>query len=167
MKKLVLFLYFFISFINLSSAGLLPFGLGASVGVRGGTALNNEDLISTPNFIGVNADVELLGFRAELEYDYRIINRGSNFDSKMFNLYYNVISIPFIKFFVGGGVGNTELKGGLDDKFITYNYGLGATFSLAGILSLDAGYRRINFGGIIKNNTTVADDVYFGFRYGF
>jgi opacity protein-like surface antigen len=188
-KKIVFCLVLFISVAN-----ALP--IGGYIGLRGGTSSggfseekNGFKVESEPHFFGgLNAGIRidppfLNAFRVELEGLYRdsgakikhatfFTNKGIDSVTGLVNVYYDVISLPFVRGYVGGGVGYTKFT--LDfltgDKSFAYNLGVGVTATLLNILSVDLGWRYFNQGEIKINDTKLkvnSSDIYVGVRFGF
>ena len=188
MKKLLFACLSVLFLISTANAGILPFGV--YTGIRGGIGIAKKESnilddakIETNNspFVSINAGIRLSDIRIEAEYLYKnslkeikIGNSSKNISptSTLANVYYNFIDIPFVKLYVNGGLGYTDLRTNYveDDKKFTYSLGLGATFTLLDIIAIDAGYRHINMGkeeiaGYKHNFYT--NDLYVGLRFGF
>jgi opacity protein-like surface antigen len=188
MNKIVVLSVLFLTIVNVE-AGILP--VGGYFGLRGGASINaikteknNYELESKKSaFMGANAGIRLFSFRAELEGLYRPnsinIKKPSSQSEKgssgtaFANLYYNVIDLPFIRGYLGGGVGYTKFTQDYltDNKnSFAYNFGLGVTATFIDILSVDVGYRYVHQGDVEINTTKLSvnsNDLYAGLRFGF
>ncbi|MDR2526647.1 MAG: outer membrane beta-barrel protein [Rickettsiales bacterium] len=200
MKKILVVL--FLVCIASANAGLLP--AGVYFGIRGGTSLGEtttEKEITPSNIIkstssshafgGVVAGLRLsLPFlntiRAEVEGLGRYNNASikDNNESKKIssgtggvNIYYDVIDLPFIRGYVGGGLGYTRFFtasiNGQDvsnGKSLAYNVGAGLTATLMDTISVDLGYRYFHQGEIKYKDEKFSigsQDVYVSLRFGF
>jgi opacity protein-like surface antigen len=191
MKKYI-FLFVVLLGISTANAGLLPFG--GYIGFRGGTTTggfpSDKDGLkveSDPGFLGsVNAGIRFFRLRGEIEglarYKGATIKADNgeketvNSITYLGNGYYNLVELPFIRVFIGAGVGYTKFNSGVlfSDKSLAYNAGLGASFTLMDIFSIDVGYRYFHQGdfeiGSSDDKTKYAvnsNDIYAGFRMGF
>jgi opacity protein-like surface antigen len=135
-------------------------------------------------YIGAVAGVRFLSFRFDLEYGFRNalaksrLNENLEFETinghNIFaNLYYNVIDLPFVKFYVNGGLGSISFVKNFSNKInseFSWLAGLGLTFSLFNILNLDFGYRYVDMAKLkLENNTfkQKSNDLFIGLRFGF
>lgn len=125
--------------------------------------------------------------RAELEYSYRgtatqkyhVATVKSDFQSYMFNLYYDFDTETKVSPFVMAGAGlstvyidDTATAVEYRDELFTYNVGLGLTYALNEKINLDLGYKfvRTNDASVSNGSVDVAtfsNDLYFGARYTF
>ncbi|MDR3290345.1 MAG: hypothetical protein LBT02_03635 [Rickettsiales bacterium] len=119
----------------------------------------------------------------------KVLDQDISSVSGLVNVYYDVIDLPFIRGFVGGGIGYTKfttdfvknIGGGegakvemTKDGALAYNIGVGVTATLLDILSVDVGWRYFNQGEFklkIGDTTAkldaVSSDIYAGVRIGF
>ncbi len=190
MKEYALFL---ISFLMLSIDAHAIIPVGAYYGFKGGLTMQDKDINKTTGdttknkdknyFLSADVGVRLLKFRLELEYTFRpdttkvasLIKKDDVVAHNiMGNVYYNFLELPFFKFYVNGGIGNTKFTGSSNiDKSnsFTWSAGLGTNFSLFNVVNLDVGYRYVDMGEVKfksgKNIDKHAHDIYAGVRFGF
>lgn len=170
LKLLTLFIAFFL--YSNSAHALLPIGLtfGAKVGTEVGNKSNFLKNLDNKT-IGANAQIKLFSFRGEVEALYRnnfITKNGFKTDITQINtnLYYDIIDLMLVKFYINAGIGNAKYSKLTKDNNFSWNAGFGTTFSLLGILNLDAGYRYIDLGKFAHQSQR-AHEIYTGFRMGF
>lgn len=191
MKKIVLSLILSFFIFSSNAHAFLPIGI--YYGIKGGMTSQSEKLKINSNgkskndktnyFGSAEVGVRLLKFRFELEYTLRpnttklsLISKNKDILSQniMGNVYYNFLEIPFFKFYVNGGIGNTRFSGSSEIKNknnSTWVAGFGVNFSLLNITNIDVGYRYMDMGKLKFNsglqNRKVAQDIYAGIRFGF
>lgn len=186
MKKILFFCVAILANLGIANAAL---PIGGYVGLRGGLSVKSQDLTKgdfkleseASPFVSANAGIRLLKFRGELEYIYRnkiqeiklsTKSKDVSTTSLMANLYYNVISIPFARLYINGGLGYTDFSTNYinTNNTFTYSLGLGASFTLAEAFSIDAGYRYFDMGKVKisgRKDRIYANDLYVGLRFGF
>jgi opacity protein-like surface antigen len=172
---------------------LLPFGayFGPRVGMgfeknkSSGSETKIIDLSTKfPTHLGLVAGIRVLGFRADLEYNCALnLAKSTIFSgvaddidghSMLFNLYYNLLDVSFLKFYLNGGLGGTMFAKRVAFKKTNSSFswlaGAGITFSLINIINLDLGYRFINLGEVKLGNSNLkqnSNNIYLGLRFGF
>ncbi len=185
-KSFKIFVFMFLFCSSYAYAGL---PIGAYVGVGGGVPISTNtkkgdsfkiENNSTP-FVNLSAGLRFLRFRGELEYIYRYENQNIKMEnddkrisssSVMGNLYYNFIEIPFVRFYVNGGLGYTDFSSKIvkDNGDFSYSLGFGAGFTMFEAFTLNVGYRYHDMGRSEVLNKKVhfySNDVYVGIRMGF
>lgn len=185
MKKIILTIILMLN-IGIANAAL---PIGGYVGIRGGASVKGQEETKDTYKIksekspmaSVNAGVRLGSLRGELEYLYRYkvqsikFNNGSDKDvsskSVMGNMYYNALSLPFLRLYINAGVGYTDFSTNIiKDGSFTYSLGFGVSLTMAEFFSIDAGTRYFDMGKAEINGQKTrlyANDLYLGFRFGF
>lgn len=145
--------------------------------------------------IGVSTAVKGGAVRAELEYNknedaektHTVSAMGVNFNGKlkvesqslMLNGYYDIDTGTKFTPYVGAGIGYAKIKGSLsvlgisesiDDNNFAWQIGAGASYALTNNVSVDAGYRYVDYGDFTEDEVkldTSAHELYIGARYTF
>lgn len=137
---------------------------------------------------GVATQVKGGAVRAELEYNLNEdakktlgggIKAKIETQSAMANVYYDIDTGTKFTPYVGAGLGYAKVKGSLslsgvsesmDDNNFAWQVGAGASYALNSNVSLDAGYRYVDYGDFTKDEVkldTSAHELYVGARYAF
>ena len=144
---------------------------------------------------GILIPVANSAFRTEIEYSKNSDAEkthhyyGESYKAKvesqslLANVYYDFNTGTKFTPYIGAGIGGTKLKASLDgdsvdDKTFTWQIGAGTAYALTENLSLDIGYRFINYGDFSETETDVnwwekdkveskAHEIYAGIRYSF
>lgn len=126
--------------------------------------------------------------RTELEYNqndtakkklFGIIKTELETQSIMVNAYYDIDTGTKITPYLGGGIGYSKIKGKMsvlglsakmDDNTFTWQLGAGASYALTNNISLDAGYRYVDYGDFNEYDSKIdatSNELYIGARYTF
>lgn len=141
---------------------------------------------------GVSTKVNGGAVRAELEYNKnadakkthnlygRLVNMEIESQSLMINGYYDIDTGSKLTPYVGAGIGYAKIKGKLsvlgespyseDDNNFAWQVGAGVGYALNDKVSLDAGYRYVDYGDFTKEGLkweSSAHELYVGARYAF
>lgn len=141
---------------------------------------------------GVSTKVNGGAVRAELEYNKnadakkthnlygRLFNTKIESQSLMINGYYDIDTGSKLTPYVGAGIGYAKIKGKLsvlgespyseDDNNFAWQVGAGVGYALNDKVSLDAGYRYVDYGDFTKEGLkweSSAHELYVGARYAF
>lgn len=140
---------------------------------------------------GVSTKVNGGAVRAELEYNknadakktHNLYGRQVNMEIEsqlfMINGYYDIDTGSKLTPYVGAGIGYAKIKGKLsvlgesyseDDNNFAWQVGAGVGYALNDKVSLDAGYRYVDYGDFTKEGLkweSSAHELYVGARYAF
>ena len=141
---------------------------------------------------GVSTKVNGGAVRAELEYNKnadakkthnlygrRLVNMEIESQSLMINGYYDIDTGSKLTPYVGAGIGYAKIKGKLsalgesysaDDNNFAWQVGAGVGYALNDKVSLDAGYRYVDYGDFTEEGLkweSSAHELYVGARYAF
>lgn len=138
---------------------------------------------------GVSTKVNGGAVRAELEYNKNADAKknthlyGELFNTKiesqlfMINGYYDIDTGSKLTPYVGAGIGYAKIKGKIleafyseDDNNFAWQVGAGVGYALNDKVSLDAGYRYVDYGDFTKEGLkweSSAHELYVGARYAF
>lgn len=124
--------------------------------------------------------------RTEIEYNQNdtaqkkllgIIKTKLESQSVMVNAYYDIDMGTKITPYIGGGLGYAKIKGkmpalnlSMDDNTFAWQLGAGASYVLTNNISLDAGYRYVDYGDFSEYGSkidTTSNELYIGVRYTF
>ena len=152
--------------------------MGASVAV-GASFKTTNGAIRTELEYNRNEDAEkshtmylngVLEFQGNLEIESQ---------SLMLNAYYDFDTGTKLTPYVGAGVGYSKVKGtmtvegvsdSIDDNNFAWQIGAGAGYAVTENVTIDAGYRYVDYGDFSKEDITVdtsAHELYVGARYAF
>ena len=155
--------------------------------------LNGDDNVFGGSIaVGISSAVKGGAIRAELEYNknakakdtsYNIIKTEVETQSTMLNAYYDIDTGTKFTPYVGAGLGFAKVKGTLKVADVTgsesqYNFawqvGAGIGYALNDNVSLDAGYRYVDYGHWTTEDVeetdrleSTAHELYVGARYAF
>lgn len=140
---------------------------------------------------GVSTKVNGGAVRAELEYNKnadakkthnfygRLVNMEIESQSLMINGYYDIDTGSKLTPYVGAGIGYAKIKGKAssleasyseDGNNFAWQVGAGVGYALNDKVSLDAGYRYVDYGDFTKAGLkweSSAHELYVGARYAF
>lgn len=140
---------------------------------------------------GVSTKVNGGAVRAELEYNKnadakktqnyygRLVNTEIESQSLMINGYYDIDTGSKLTPYVGAGIGYAKIKGKASSLEVSYSedgnnfawqVGAGVGYALNDKVSLDAGYRYVDYGDFTKDGLkweSSAHELYVGARYAF
>lgn len=145
--------------------------------------------------VGVSIPVANGAFRSEIEYSKNADAEkthhfaGDSYKAKLesqsllANVYYDFNTGTKLTPYVGAGIGGAKIKAslngeGIDDTTFTWQISAGVAYALTDKLSLDAGYRFIDYGDFSEEETDInwwekdkveskAHEIMLGLRYTF
>ena len=156
-----------------------------------------DDKVAGASFsIGASVATEAGALRAELEYNkngnnkksYLVTDGVDDFNAKfkvetqaiMLNGYYDINTNSKLTPFISAGIGYAKVKtslyldgekqGSIDKNNFAWQLGFGAGYAVSNNVTIDAGYRYIDYGDFTDDETKVeasAHELYVGARYAF
>lgn len=157
--------------------------LGGSVAAGVSTKVNGGSVRAELEY-NKNADAEKTHGVVYLNENDDLVEGNGKFKVKsqsvMLNAYYDIDTGSKLTPYVGAGIGYAKLKGTLtidgksmgsmDDNNFAWQVGAGVGYALNDNVSLDAGYRYVDYGDFTEDGTkleTSAHELYVGARYAF